>query len=241
MSKSITFSTLSKVNPADIKSWSGKIFLTFDIDWAHDEIIKDSLELVQRAHVPAVWFVTHATPLLKDLRRKPGNELGIHPNFNHLLNGESTNGSHQVIKECMSIVPEARCVRSHSLTQSERLTDLLRDAGLTHISNLFIPYGSGIQTKPFFLWDRMIMVPHTWQDNVSLKMNLLFPEISEISPYINVFDFHPIHVFLNTESLERYERTRPLHKNPKELIKHRYKGYGMRNRLLEILDLSRNT
>jgi len=54
---------------------------------------------------------------------------------------------------------------------------------------------------------------------------------------LKVLDFHPIHVFLNTESLDRYERTRPLHHNPKELIKHRFEGYGTRNRLLEVLEL----
>lgn len=54
---------------------------------------------------------------------------------------------------------------------------------------------------------------------------------------VKVFDFHPIHIFLNTESLDRYERTRPYHQNPSELIKHRYKGYGTRNRLIELLEL----
>jgi hypothetical protein len=39
------------------------------------------------------------------------------------------------------------------------------------------------------------------------------------------------------ESLNRYERTRPLHQKPKELIKQRYEGYGTRNRLIELLEL----
>ena len=56
---------------------------------------------------------------------------------------------------------------------------------------------------------------------------------------LKVFDFHPIHIFLNTESLERYERTRPIHHNPKELIKHRYSGYGARNQLIELLEMNK--
>lgn len=60
-------------------------------------------------------------------------------------------------------------------------------------------------------------------------------------PGLKVFDFHPIHVFLNTESLDRYERTRPLHQNPKELIKHRYQGDGTRSRLIELLELCRQS
>lgn len=235
------FCILSKVNPEEEKSWDGKVFLTFDIDWAHDEVICDSLELVRSAQVGATWFVTHKTPLLADLKREPCIELGIHPNFNSLLNGDSNTSSSAVIADCLSMVPDARTVRSHSLTQNERLVDQFRDAGLTHISNLFMPYGCGIQTRPFRVWDNMIMVPHSWQDNVALKMSMGFPERSDFVSGLHVFDFHPIHVFLNSESLERYERTRPLHQNPKELIKHRYEGYGTRSRLLELLRLARQT
>ena len=46
-------------------------------------------------------------------------------------------------------------------------------------------------------------------------------------------------IFLNTESLDRYESTRSLHHNPKELIKHRFMGYGTRNRLFDLLELKK--
>ena len=52
-----------------------------------------------------------------------------------------------------------------------------------------------------------------------------------------VYDFHPIHVFLNTESIERYEETRLLHHKPNELIKHRYNGYGIRNQLIDLIEI----
>lgn len=76
------------------------------------------------------------------------------------------------------------------------------------------------------------MCPHQWSDysDISVPFGL-----HGVLPNYFVVDFHPIHVFLNTESLDRYERTRSLHQNPKELIKHRYEGYGTRNRLLELL------
>ena len=82
------------------------------------------------------------------------------------------------------------------------------------------------------------MVPYFWEDDVAC----IDPNVSEVSSLvrrhgIKVFDFHPIHVFLNTESLDRYERTRPLHQNPKELIKHRFEGYGTRSRLIELLEM----
>ncbi len=235
------FCVLSEITPDDEESWKGKVFLTFDIDWAHDEVIRDSLDLVRNAQVAATWFVTHNTPLLMGLQQELRFEIGIHPNFNSLLDSGPNTSSSVVIANCMSIIPAARSVRSHSLTQSERLIDQFRDGGLTHISNLFIPYGSGIQSRPFRVWDHMIMVPHSWQDNVALRMNVGFPEGSDFFSGLHVLDFHPIHVFLNSESLDRYERTRPLHQNPKELIKYRYEGYGTRNRLLKLLALARQT
>ena len=33
-------STLSKIRPETSSSYTNKVFLTFDIDWAYDEIIK---------------------------------------------------------------------------------------------------------------------------------------------------------------------------------------------------------
>lgn len=235
------FSVLSKINPDNEESWKGKVFLTFDIDWAHDDILEDSLNLLQNTQVSATWFATHGTPLLANLQQNNRFEVGIHPNFNPLLDGSLNISSYEVITNCMSIVPEAKSVRSHSLVQSERLIDQFKLCGLTHISNLFVPYGSGIQAKPFRVWDQMIMVPHSWQDNVALKMKMGFPRQADFFSGLQVLDFHPIHVYLNSENLDRYERTRPLHQNPKELIKHRFEGYGTRNRLLELLALAGQT
>jgi len=233
------FSTLSKIDPKLESTWKRKFFLSLDIDWAHDEVIRDSLELIKRAQIQSTWFVTHQTSILSDLQQDSLIELGIHPNFNPLLEGESNRSSTKIINDCLSMVPNARSVRSHSLTQNERLIDQFKNAGLTHISNFFIPLECGMQIRPFCLWDFMIMVPHVWQDNVALKMNMRFPVISDLELGPLVLDFHPIHIYLNTENLERYERTRPFHKNPKELIKHRYSGYGTRNRLLELLNFAK--
>ena len=72
------FSTLSNIDPADQATWEGKIFLTFDIDWACDEVIEDSIVLVESVGAAATWFVTHETPLLERLRNNPAFELGIH-------------------------------------------------------------------------------------------------------------------------------------------------------------------
>ena len=55
-----------------------------------------------------------------------------------------------------------------------------------------------------------------------------------------MFNFHPIHVFLDTEELRRYEQARPNYQNLLELIKLRNQdGNGTRDRLKRLLGLSR--
>jgi len=234
------FSNISLINPDNTSSWESKKFLTFDFDWANDYVLHDTIELIEKACVPSTWFVTHETPLIDSLRKLKNVELGIHPNFNPLLDGtcqNHNNTSEKILKSSMSLVKDAKSVRSHSLTQNERLVDQFKQLGLTHISNTFIPCGSGNFVKPFKIWDQMVVVPHCWQDNVSLKMSLPFPTSIEISPMFHVFNFHPIHVFLNTENIDRYEHTRAIHNNPKELLKYRHNGVGTRTKLIDLLKI----
>ena len=68
------------------ENWENEIFLTFDIDWASDEVINDSLEVIEKYGIKSTWFVTHDSPILERLKDNKNIELGIHPNFNFLLN-----------------------------------------------------------------------------------------------------------------------------------------------------------
>lgn len=235
--------TISSVQIDSAANWSQSPYLTLDIDWAHDDILFDTIELVEAHRVQATWFVTHDTPLLSRLRRNPNFELGIHPNFNFLLNGDGRTGKDaaEVVDRLLAIVPEAKCVRSHSTTQSSGLLELFRRKGLTHECNSFIPVQSGIELKPWRLWSGMTCIPYFWEDDVAclygpddaLPMSRLIDQGG-----IKVFDFHPVHVFLNTEHMARYEKTRELHRSPQQLRAHRYEGEGTRTRFLEFLRLA---
>ncbi|PYC29552.1 hypothetical protein DMO17_02330 [Aquipseudomonas alcaligenes] len=239
-----TFSTVSCINMNDPDSWEDKVFLTFDIDWAHDEVLADCIDLVEQADVPATWFVTHETPLLARLRANPKFELGIHPNFNFLFNLQTQAGSsaEEVLERTMALVPDATAVRSHHMTQSSTLLSLFRSKGLTHDCNHFIPMTAGITLKPWLLWNDMLRVPYSWEDDIMCiyGQRQSLPDIGELlgRDGLMVFDFHPIHVYLNTENLQRYERTRSLHCQPGELIQERFSGSGARQWLLELLESS---
>jgi hypothetical protein len=220
------------------------IYLTFDIDWACDEVLADTIDLVEEADVCATWFVTHDTPLLKRLRDNPKFELGIHPNFNNILAGmpEHANGmsAEETVDRLLSLVPEAKSVRSHSMTQSSVLLKLFLDKGLTHDCNHFIPHQAGIELRPWYLWTDLIKVPYFWEDDASVIYGENLGEIAQLTQRkgLKVFDFHPIHVFLNTERMERYEESRPFHRLPEKLLSFRNnETLGVRTALKTLLEL----
>ena len=68
--------------------WKKIVFITIDVDWAIDEVLKDTIDLFIKNNVKATILLTHQTDLIKDISDNSLFELGIHPNFNFLLNGD---------------------------------------------------------------------------------------------------------------------------------------------------------
>lgn len=233
------FAKLSEIDPARPETWQNSPFLTFDIDWACDEILADTIDIVESYGVAATWFVTHDTPLLERLRSNPFFELGIHPNFNSLLEGDLSKGANasEVLDRILAVVPEAKCVRSHSMTQSSLLLSLFRQKGLTHDCNHFIPETFWGPLEPWCLWNGLIKAPYFWEDDVHCLYKSRI-ELDELLARqgLRIFDFHPIHVFLNTEDITRYEKTRPIHSCHADLLLHRNERVtGARNHLITLL------
>lgn len=233
------FEVVSNISLADSSSWEGKIFLTVDIDWASDDVLIYAVDLLERHNISATFFVTHNTPVLARLRSNPKFELGIHPNFNFLLNGDFRNGrcAEEVVDRLLNIVPEAKSVRSHSMTQSSILLDLFFEKGLTHESNHFIPEQLHIELRPWQHWAGLVKVPYFWEDDVyCLTKENSSMESLLLRKGLKVFDFHPIHIFLNTENMSRYNRCRGVlgdHEKLSSYINNDF--FGTRDRLLELI------
>jgi hypothetical protein len=222
------FAKVSDVRPEAPETWSEKTFLTFDTDWAHDAAIADTIDLVEEAGVAATWFVTHDTPLLARLRENPLFEIGIHPNFNPLLAGEPRAGcgsADEVLDRMLELVPEATAIRSHCLVQGGRLFELFRRKGLTHDCNAFLPESSGMTLRPWVDWSGLIRVPYFWEDDFwcDTGRSSRFADL-DTRPGVRGYDFHPIHVFLNTEALCRYEDARAEFQDAEALRARRYEG-----------------
>ena len=193
--------------------------------------------------VKVTVFATHQSRLLGQLRGNKFVEIGLHPNFNPLLSGNATgvkSNFKSIVSELKDYFTDATSVRSHSLCFGSLIQTAYEELGISHDSSVIIPYQNN--SKPLFpwkMWDGLIRVPYLFCDYVTaMTTDANIKQLANLTG-LKVFDFHPIHIFLNTENLQRYERTRSIHNKPMELLSHRYKGYGSRNRFLDLLELAK--
>lgn len=189
-----------------------EIFITIDIDWASDEVLDYTISFFEQENISATFFVTHDTPLLKRLRNNLLFELGLHPNFQKLLNNTSVEKTaREIFDQCKGIVPDAVSVRSHSLVTSSPLLDLYYCNGMKFDVGLFIPWNADMHLIPYYHWNGLLRVPFYFEDDGHcIMMENRQCKNWNVSSLLNrkgikVFNFHPIHLFLNTENLERYE------------------------------------
>ena len=182
--------------------------ITLDIDWAPDFVIDFVAAKLLDARVHATWFVTHASPGIDRLRAYPNLfELGIHPNF---LPG-STQGRNQqeVVDSCIATVPDATSMRAHSLVQSSpTYSMILKRTAIRVDCSLFLPRMPHIRPVEFRIGGRQLLrVPYFWEDDEEMEYE---PPVwtTRTSCFqvegLKVFNFHPIHVYLNSPDLREY-------------------------------------
>ena len=234
---------ISDINLEKKESWEGKVFLTLDTDWACDEVLNYVIDIIEEYKNPKVtWFLTHKTKVLKRLSKNKNFEIGIHPNFNTLLDGDFSSGKtkDEIVNNLINLVPGAVSVRSHSMTQSSRIIDVFYKKGLKFDCNHFIPHYSQNSVFPWKHWNGIIKVPYMWEDDIAIIENDEFipSKILKLDS-INVIDFHPIHIFLNSIDMKAYNDSKNFLNNYKELKKYRNnEKHGVENWFRSFLELS---
>ncbi len=211
------------------------ILFTADIDWAPEEVIADTINLLEFYGVKCTFFSTHHSLELTKSNKKLF-EIGIHPNFNPILAGKSDKRAIDIIDDILDIHPEAQGVRSHSILQSTNLLQLFADKKLLYDANHFMPYQTGL--KPYKLWTGMVRIPYNWEDDVHWAYGYSFDEsrMDLMDEGLVVFDFHPIHIYLNTENKYRYNEAKKFYNDPKTLISYRNKEViGTRDLFISLL------
>ena len=142
----MSFIHFTDIDPTIPSTWQGKSVLSFDLDWAIDEILMDTLALIQKAEVKATMFVTHQTPVLDKMRELPLISMGLHPNFNPLLRGQPSSSSPaSIMSDLKEIVPEAKVLRSHSMSHSGLWLNAYKELGITHLSQYYMGGVNSIQ------------------------------------------------------------------------------------------------
>lgn len=234
------FGKISEIIPENRTTWEDRLFLTFDCDWAHDKVIEDTLDLIQQFQVAATFFVTHKSHILKKIAAQEYIEVGIHPNFNRLLSGNLTQEKsiENVINQLMDFVPKASSARSHSLVCGSPIEAYYHKVNITHDSSLYVPHQfNSYEIHPSRTFFGGVKCPYFFCDFAACFHPPAAMPVLMSRPGLKIFDFHPIHVFLNSENQERYESTRSMHQKPDELIAHRFHGEGARTRLQKLLKL----
>ena len=212
------------------------IAFTSDIDWAPELVIKDTINLFEKFNVKCTFFCTHDSSVLKSCNRDLF-ELGIHPDFNNCLFEGKGPFPKERIQNLLKIYPEAIGIRSHSMTQSSRLLTLFIQMGMKYDSNQFLPYNSNIE--PYDCWTGLKRIPYNWEDDIHFEYNMSF-DYDLLKNYKGdqflILDFHPIHIYLNTDSSNTYANAKHCYQNPSELLKYRnVKKKGTRDLLVSTL------
>lgn len=237
------FKNIKNIDIKNPSSWLDSFFITFDIDWCSDEVLSYLLDIIEKYDIKVTFFVTHETSLLRRMKNNPNIELGIHPNFNYLLNGDFRQGSSvkEVIHYYKKFVPDAVSIRSHSLTQGGSISPILEEEGFVYECNTFIPPQGG-ELMPYNHTRKLIKVPHIFEDDV----RELYEDEWDLKKYIDyrgikVFDFHPIHIFLNSEKIDRYNSAREYLQNFDELKKYvNCSRYGTKDFLIDMIKIGLN-
>lgn len=187
-----------------------QICITSDIDWAPDEIFNYFLNILAEYKVNATLFMTHKSEVNTGV-----HELAIHPNYTS-FNYEKH------ISEILSLFPQAKGIRSHSFFFTERLRSEYKKFGFEYESNVMMYRKHNIE--PYKMAKSVLEIPLFWMDNFYIEMennnpSFDFDELETGKPGLKVFNFHPVHVFLNTYSIEHYESAKQYYKDPSNLIK----------------------
>lgn len=182
--------------------------ITFDIDWAPSWAVEECAALCVAAGVPATFFVTHEFECLPDLRSLDSIELGIHPNF--LAGSSHGTDTKSVLATCMAMVPEARSMRTHGLHQSTAIfSSVLKDTPVEVDVSLFLPGHSHLSATDLFLDGvarALRRLPYFWEDDLAAATpkNDWAPSTNCAQSGLRIYDFHPIHIVLNTTDLSQY-------------------------------------
>lgn len=205
-----------------------EICITLDIDWASDTIIEYTVGLLEKYQIKATFFATHDSTLLKSLDKRR-YEIGIHPNF------EESNDYDKTINDLKRVYPEAIGVRVHKLVQSTRIYKRFIANRLKYDVTTYAPLTENLH--PWVRLKELVIIPFYLEDD-TLFLNEYDFTLSDLQIHkkgLKIYNFHLIHIFMNTKSKEHYKKYKQFYHEPDTLINHRGKGRGIQTLFKNLL------
>jgi len=204
--------------------------LTLDTDWAPDFVIDYVSTIIQKFKIKTTWFITHDSPVIQQLIDNPLYEIGLHPNFKN--NSTQGNGIDDILKNLKKIAPNAKSIRTHGLLQSSEILLKFHQYEIDTDVSLFLEHEPFL--KPHYSkYLRLIRIPYFWEDDDEMAEKCSFHDtLNQYSqiPGLKIFDFHPIHIFLNSKTFDNYEKvksTRYPNIDETKLLTYRNNDFGV--------------
>ena len=198
--------------------------LTFDVDWAPDFAIEYCLKILKEKKIKATFFATHETDLNQEII-KQGHGLGIHPNF--LNDSSHGNSTCQIIEKCLSFAPNAKTLRTHSLVQSTPLFyEIFYNFPQLNLDlSIFMNNAEHVERIKWHFNDvSFYRINYNWEDDAQFHDKNFKWSKAHFPGSTSIFDFHPIHVYLNSKDNFNYNNLKkdfsdsPLSNISKEFI-----------------------
>lgn len=211
------------------------ISLTFDTDHMNEGRMADFLSDVEIPGAGTV-YCTQSYDCLLNQR----HELAPHPFLNKGLDWLKE------LKTKRAQFPKAVGWRAHSCVFSHTLAEWLAFNGYVYAST-HDSFGQTNLRPTAHLWG-IWHVPIYYMDNLDFSRGRFWPEFREkpfsrslidqaiASDSLSVFDFHPIHLMLNTPNPDWYADVRGRFISGEPVSKLRFNGYGTRSFYDELVD-----
>jgi peptidoglycan/xylan/chitin deacetylase (PgdA/CDA1 family) len=203
-----------------------------DTDWCPEKALQYALALLQEHDLPCTVFATGPYTALQNY--DPSRiEIGLHPNFNHV----TIDGYEKKVQELREMYPQARGVASHAMMSSTPILNFFKQSGLQYDRNV-LRYKDPI-AAPFYHYNGLLRLPIFWEDDIWFTIEPGVPFTADLLIQENfryIFNFHPIHLYQNTESQLHYQYFKSFQHEPAKLQAHIGKGYGVRSFFIDLVD-----
>ena len=177
--------------------------LTLDVDWAPDFVIDYVSTMIKKFKIKTTWFITHDSPATQRLMSETLFEIGIHPNFAN--NSTQGDGVDNILQNLKRIASDATSIRTHGLLQSSAIISRFNQHGIDTDVSLFLDKQSSI--KPHYSKNfKLTRIPYFWEDDVEMEEDVDWNNIKKYDQIsgLKIYNFHPIHIFLNSYTFEKY-------------------------------------